>query len=133
MITGRPRKELDFPQFEKLCAICATEEEIAHWFDMSEDTLNRRCQENYGVTFSEVYKKYSDEGKMSLRRKQIQVAMDGNPTMLIWLGKQLLGQKDISAVNNVILNQNKVGAHGSFIGEDKELTERIKRELFPEL
>ena len=31
---------------------------------------------------------------MSLRRKQIEVAMSGNPTMLIWLGKNVLGQSD---------------------------------------
>jgi hypothetical protein len=30
----------------------------------------------------------------SLRRKQIQVAMSGNVTMLIWLGKQHLSQTD---------------------------------------
>lgn len=29
-----------------------------------------------------------------LRAKQYEVAMAGNPTMLIWLGKQFLGQKD---------------------------------------
>jgi hypothetical protein len=33
-------------------------------------------------------------GKASLRRTQIAVAQQGNPTMLIWLGKQMLNQKD---------------------------------------
>lgn len=32
--------------------------------------------------------------KISLRRKQIQLADDGDRTMLIWLGKQHLGQRD---------------------------------------
>ncbi len=32
--------------------------------------------------------------KIALRRKQIDLAMAGNVTMLIWLGKQLLGQKN---------------------------------------
>lgn len=31
---------------------------------------------------------------MSLRRQQIALAEKGNATMLIWLGKQLLGQSD---------------------------------------
>ncbi len=31
---------------------------------------------------------------MSLRRRQYSAAMDGNSTMLIWLGKQWLGQKE---------------------------------------
>jgi hypothetical protein len=31
---------------------------------------------------------------MSLRRMQWQAAENGNPTMLVWLGKQYLNQKD---------------------------------------
>ncbi len=34
------------------------------------------------------------QGKASLRRKQYEIAMSGNTTMLIWLGKQALGQSD---------------------------------------
>lgn len=136
MITGRPKKELNFSVFEKLCAICATEEEIADWFDMCVDTLSTRCQENYDMTFSEVYKKFSGEGKISLRRKQLQVAMDGSVPMLIWLGKQLLGQKDSAMVNNTILNRNsqicKDGSFPGFPGEDKEFVERLKKSCFPE-
>jgi hypothetical protein len=30
----------------------------------------------------------------SVRRKQFELAMAGNPTMLVWLGKQYLGQHD---------------------------------------
>ena len=35
---------------------------------------------------------------MSLRRKQYTSAMDGNTTLLIWLGKNWLGQKDQAEV-----------------------------------
>ena len=38
----------------------------------------------------------ADRGKATLRRMQWKGAQAGNPTMLIWLGKQLLGQKDRS-------------------------------------
>ena len=34
------------------------------------------------------------ELKISLRTKQVEMALDGNVTMLIWLGKQMLGQKE---------------------------------------
>ncbi len=34
-------------------------------------------------------------GRMSVRRKQMQMLLDeSNPTMAVWLGKQLLGQRD---------------------------------------
>jgi hypothetical protein len=32
--------------------------------------------------------------KIRLRRAQLRLAIDGNVTMLIWLGKQYLGQSD---------------------------------------
>ncbi len=91
---GRPKKEFNLKQFEKLCGIQATKSEIAHWFDMSEDTVENKCAEFYQSTFSAIYKKFSEGGKISLRRAQFKKALDGNVPMLIWLGKQVLGQKD---------------------------------------
>jgi len=91
---GRPRKEVNWEEFDKLCAIQCTEEEIAAWYDMTIDTLNARCKEEYGQTFSEVYAQKRQEGFSSLRRYQFKRATGGSDTMLIWLGKQYLGQKD---------------------------------------
>lgn len=87
-------KIIDKDQFEKLCAILATLVEIADFFDCSDDTIERWCKKTYGVTFAEVLKRKSSKGKVSLRRKQYEMAMTGNITMLIWLGKQQLGQSD---------------------------------------
>lgn len=92
--TGRPRKEIDFDQFEKLCGLQCTEREIAAWFDMTIDTINARCKERYSLTFSDVYAQKSELGRIALRRAQMQSAQGGNVTMQIWLGKQLLKQKD---------------------------------------
>ena len=92
---GRPRKEIEYDHLEKLCAIQATELEICEWYGVCEDTLNTRCKEHYdGLTFSEVYKIYSADGKISLRRLQWQSANKGNVGMQIWLGKQVLGQRE---------------------------------------
>lgn len=93
MPNGRPKKEIDKVQFEKLCNIQCTEEEIAAWFDMSEDTLDRECREKYGMGFSDAYKIYSRKGKMSIRRMQFKLA-ENYPAMAIWLGKQYLGQTE---------------------------------------
>lgn len=41
-----------------------------------------------------MFKKYSAGGKRSLRRWQMQAAEKGNTAILIFLGKQYLGQKD---------------------------------------
>lgn len=90
---GRPKIEINKEQFEKLCSIQCTEEEIAGWFDCSEETIRRYCKREYKSQFCEVYKKLSAKGKISLRRTQFRIA-ENNPTMAIWLGKQYLGQTD---------------------------------------
>jgi hypothetical protein len=42
----------------------------------------------------EAYEDGKENGKASLRRMQLRAAEGGNVTMMIWLGKQLLGQRD---------------------------------------
>lgn len=85
---------------KKLCAIQCTGQEIADVLDVSYDTLERRVKEVYQISFADYIKKHSANGKMSLRRKQHEVAMNGNTTMLVWLGKQYLGQTDKQIVDN---------------------------------
>ena len=91
---ARPRKEINQEDFEKLCAIMCTKPEMAGWFNVSEDTIERWCVRTYEEGYAECFKKFSAPGKTSLRRKQYEVAMGGHVTMLIWLGKQFLGQSD---------------------------------------
>lgn len=94
MRTGRPKIQIDNKQFEKLCGMQCTLEEIAGFFDCSMDTIERWCKRSYKMTFAETYKKYSYAGKLTLRRAQFKLA-EKNASMAIWLGKQYLGQKDV--------------------------------------
>lgn len=97
---GRPRKQIDQEQFEKLCSLQCTITEICGYFDCDDMTLNRWCREHYdGRSFSEVFRVKRGLGKISLRRFQFQQA-ETNPTMAIWLGKQYLGQSDQVHVDN---------------------------------
>ena len=97
---ARPKIEIDFEMVKKLCAIQCTGQEVADVLDVSYDTLERRVKEVYQISFADYIKKHSANGKMSLRRKQHEVAMNGNTTMLVWLGKQYLGQTDKQIVDN---------------------------------
>lgn len=90
---GRPRKEIDKQEFEKLCHLQCTKFEIAAWFDISEDTLETRVKEFYGETFSAVFAKKRGKGKIALRRHQMQMA-EKSAAMAIFLGKNYLGQRD---------------------------------------
>ena len=107
---GRPKKELDYDMIENLAMIQCTQEEIASCLDVNVKTL--RADEK----FLELYKKGQEVGKKSLRRYQFDCAKKGNSAMLIWLGKQYLGQSEKMA----IVNSNM---------EDDELTKSIKAKM----
>lgn len=117
---GRPRIEIDWTAFEKLCAIHCTLIEIAEWFDCSEDTIERHVKKKYKENFADVFKKKSGRGKISLRRKQFELANAGDRTMLIWLGKQCLGQADKQA-------QGVMGKDGEL--RDPQKPEKITPEM----
>jgi hypothetical protein len=90
----RPRKKIDWEQFDKLCGLQCTQVEIASWFDCSVDTIERAVKREKKTSFADYYDLKRGKGRISLRRRQWEVAMQGNVSMLIWLGKQYLGQSD---------------------------------------
>lgn len=90
---ARPRKEIDQEQFENLCGLQCTLEEICGWFDVTDKTLDGWCKRTYHASFSEVFRQKRGAGKISLRRSQWRLAKK-NATMAIFLGKQFLGQRD---------------------------------------
>ena len=88
---ARPKKyNIDTKQLEKLAAFGCTDTEIASFFGCSSDLIRK--------SYSENLTKGRDAGKIRLRKLQWNAAEKGNVTMLIWLGKQVLGQVEKSEV-----------------------------------
>lgn len=85
--------DIDFEQFEALCELHCTKDEIAAVLKVSPCTLTNRVIEEYGRGFQEVYQELCARGRPSLRRDQ-RILASKMPAMAIWLGKQWLGQKD---------------------------------------
>lgn len=97
-----PRKDLDEKDWAHLIGmirIQCTQEEICGVLGMSAMHLNKKIKERgeEGVTnFAELRDKHGAEGKAAIRRAQFKAATEeGNPTMLVWLGKQYLHQTDM--------------------------------------
>lgn len=125
---GRPQKEIDKDQFEKLCYLQCTLLEIASFFNCSDDTIENWCKRNYEdengnpMTFSEVYKIHSAGGKISIRRWQFKMA-EHNPSMAMFLGKVLLGQRDVVDVSVEAKQSKEVEALNEyFVQRNKERT-----------
>ena len=73
-------------QVEKLASYGLTNKEIAEALGYDDTTLKRK------------FENFLTKGKANLRqrfkKKQLDGALGGNVSMLIWLGKQYLGQSD---------------------------------------
>jgi len=87
--------EIDIEQFRLWARAGATQAEIAQRLKMSLTTLKRRLQ---AKKYRHEYEHAQAELKISLRARQVRIALnDKHPaqaTMLIWLGKNFLGQTD---------------------------------------
>lgn len=87
MKTAKKRIELSEDQkIEKLASFGLNNKEIAEALGYDENTLKRN--------FEIFLVKGRTNLKEKLKRKQIAVALQGNVVMLIWLGKQYLGQAE---------------------------------------
>ncbi len=85
---GRKPIEIDYTLAENAASIMCTQSEIAALLGVSLGKLE------HDPEFQRIHKKGLEVGKQSLRRMQYAAAEKGNPTMLIWLGKQYLKQSD---------------------------------------
>lgn len=91
---GRPKKQLDVRLLFELAKIQCTNPEICAVMRISPNVL-------YDDRYIEIVKSGRESGKMSLRRAQWRKAVEeGNPQMLIFLGKFYLGQKEELILNS---------------------------------
>lgn len=97
VVVGRDKTVIPPEEVYKLAQIGCKDTEICEWFGVDGNTLR--------YNFSEELIKGRAALNMSLRRAQINTALSGNPTLLIWLGKQYLQQSDspIDTDSNQIL------------------------------
>ena len=90
---GRPKIVLNLEELERLSRLNCTMPEISAYFDIPLRTLEDKFANELDVR--KAIEKGRATGKLSLRRRQIQIMEEtNNPTMAIWLGKQMLGQTD---------------------------------------
>ena len=83
---ARPKLKIDPKLVQDLAVLGCKTSEIALVVGCSPDTLDGR--------FSAELTKGRENLRISLRRWQLESAKKGNVAMLIWLGKQMLGQSE---------------------------------------
>jgi hypothetical protein len=85
-VIGRKKTVIPEEEFQKLAELHCTWKEIAEFYDVPEGTLRDN--------FRDLYIKGTTITKQRLRQAQLKLALGGDRVMLIWLGKNLLGQQD---------------------------------------
>lgn len=115
IIVGRNNIPVPPDEVELMAKIGSTDREIAEHFGINDQTLR--------YNFMDFLIKGRSELKQRLRKAQLKVAFEGNPTMLIWLGRNILGQNE-----NIFANDN----NKILPFTDDEITE-VKEDLQDEL
>jgi hypothetical protein len=101
---SRPEKEIDWVLVDKLLIAGCTGTEICSHFDMHHDTFYRRVEQKYGTSFTYYQQEKRQRGDSLLRAKQYEKAIQGDNTMLVWLGKNRMKQKETPDENNIAEN-----------------------------
>lgn len=91
---GRPKAEIDWSKVDNYLKAQCDGVGIAGIIGIHPNTLYLQCEELFKISFSEYSAQKKTEGKELIRAKQFQTAMEGDKTMLIWLGKQYCDQAD---------------------------------------
>jgi hypothetical protein len=94
---ARPPKAqdaIDRDELEKLMRLHPSKTEAADWFGVSESSLERFVKKNFEMSFDALRDKSFVKTKIAIKRAQIEKAIKGDNTMMIWCGKQYLGQSD---------------------------------------
>lgn len=91
---GRPLVHIDWEKVKEYCQLGCPATEVAACIGVSYTTLVERCQLELKKTFSELRQECLEKGNKEIRRLQVELAHEKDRTMLVWLGKNRLGQRD---------------------------------------
>lgn len=103
---GKKEIAINRKMFEKLCEAGAT---VTSFRDVyGEKTLKKFCELTYGLDEISSIRQFAQKGKDKLKLAQYETAVEKrNPVMLIWMGKQMLGQSDDPAKNKIEQERNQ--------------------------
>ena len=92
---GRKPIVIDLIELEKLAALGCTDLEVAGFFNVSVRTIEQRRKQQ--SAFAEAMTRGRAKCQVTVRRAQMKW-LDRDPKMCVWLGKQLLGQRDVTPI-----------------------------------
>lgn len=124
-----PKKEIDWELVDRKLKAGCTGVEIASCLGIHPDTLYIRTQDEKGIGFSDYSQQKKAAGDSSIREAQFNKAIEGDNTMLIWLGKNRLKQsespQEISVNADTLKNFNDLMGQISSLQSSRNIAESI--------
>lgn len=93
-------KEIDLKLLNAILQYGASLKECSEILECSDQKIMDYIKDNFNMRFAEYRDLKMSKTKLKLRQKQIEVALSGNVAMLIYLGKNFLGQNDAENFGN---------------------------------
>lgn len=106
---GRPPKPIDWELVDKLLIAGCMATEVAAHFHVHADTFCTQLEKKYGMTFTSYSAEKRQKGDSLLRSVQFNKALKGDNSLLIWLGKNRLKQRENEDKTDVPPNDKALG------------------------
>lgn len=103
-MAGRPEANIDWQKVDTLLVSGSSGRQIAGQLGVHPRTLYEHTLEEKGIPFSEYSQQKYAKGESLIKAKQFDVAMRGNVTMLIWLGKIRCKQEE-TVTHGIVFNE----------------------------
>ena len=132
----RPEKPIDWAKVDHLLMAGCKGTEIAPHFDMHVNTFYDKVFEKHNIGFTEYSLIKRSQGDSLLKVKQFEKAMKSDNTMLIWLGKNRLEQKEHEDKSYTTPNDaalNSLIADVKSLLPKKEPENAVEQQASPEL
>ncbi len=90
----KPNYHIDWEEVKRFAIAGSSGVEIAAYYGIGPECLYDRCRKDKGMYYSAFQAQCKQKGDVLIREKQYELALEKDRVMLIWLGKQRLGQKE---------------------------------------
>lgn len=105
-MAGKPKSIIEWSTVDKLLEADCEGTEIASYIGVHPNTLYERCKKEKKCNFSEYLQLKKAKGNSLIKVKQFEAAVkDKDKAMLIWLGKNRLGQRDRQELKQTIITE----------------------------
>jgi len=132
-VAEKDRIPIDWKKVDDLLLSGCTGTEVAAYLGCHPDTLYIRVEKEYGMAFSAYLAEKRSKGESLLRAHQYAKALGytekGDNTLLIWLGKQRLSQREPESINAALVAEADIKRHEALMAQIVSLQEERARSI----